>query len=226
MPPDLVLAAPCSAELVEKRSRFLALAAPAHDVAEAEAVIRAARTAHPSARHHASAMIIGAGRADATAAPILRSNDDGEPGGTAGMPMQMVLEGAGLDDVVAVVTRYFGGTKLGTGGLARAYGGALSRALEGARLLRRTEMAVVELEVPHAQAGLAENAVRRWAETPDAAGVPRGRVEDVQYRAEGVRLVLLVRPGSVPELEADVATWSSGRRRPHAIGHRLVDLPV
>ncbi|UYG18094.1 IMPACT family protein [Brachybacterium huguangmaarense] len=215
MPDVLTLAAPAEAELVEKKSRFLARLAPAATVEDADAVIHAARIASPGARHHCSAMII-----DAEPSPVTRSNDDGEPSGTAGMPILQVLQGAHVTNVIAVVTRHFGGIKLGTGGLARAYGGAVSTALASATLLRRTAVAVVTLEVPHAQAGAAENAVRLFV------AAHGGQVEPAEYGSTGVRLTVLVGPDLVDALRADVAAWSGGRLSPALRGERVLDLPL
>ena len=111
-------------EYEEKRSRFVAVLRRCDDEEDARALIAELRAAHPSARHHCSAFIVdvpGASR-------IERSSDDGEPSGTAGTPMLDVLRGSGLTGVCAVVVRWFGGTKLGTGGLARAYSAAVSEA--------------------------------------------------------------------------------------------------
>ncbi|RYE74360.1 MAG: YigZ family protein, partial [Myxococcales bacterium] len=102
-------------EHVVERSRFLTQLVRVPDEASAREVIDVRRREHWSARHHCTAFVIGPDGA------LQRSNDDGEPAGTAGAPMLEVLRGAEISDVVAVVTRYFGGVKLGTGGLARAY---------------------------------------------------------------------------------------------------------
>ena len=96
-----------------KRSRFLATLARADDEQQARDVIALVKAEFPDARHHCQAFIVDVPDAQ----PIERSSDDGEPAGTAGMPMLETLRGAGLGNVVAVVTRYFGGTLLGTGGL-------------------------------------------------------------------------------------------------------------
>src|SRR5262245_17971981 len=104
------------------------------------------RAAHPDATHHCFAWRIGW-------PPAERAGDDGEPAGTAGRPILRALAGAGVTDVVAVVVRWFGGTKLGKGGLARAYAGATVAAL--AELPTRAERPASELEVEvaHAQVG-------------------------------------------------------------------------
>ncbi|UYM04023.1 IMPACT family protein [Solicola gregarius] len=122
--------------------------------AAARAVVDQARTEQWQANHHCSAFVIGA-----DGSPH-RSSDDGEPAGTAGRPMLEVLTHAGVTDVVAVVTRYFGGTKLGTGGLARAYSGAVALALDKAPRVRRNLMRVCVLSISHADAGRVEHALR------------------------------------------------------------------
>lgn len=115
-----VPAARGEALLVEKRSRFLALAAPAATPAEALALVAECRTAHHDAAHHTYAYRVGAEE---------RYSDDGEPSGTAGRPIQSAIVAAGVESVAVVVTRYFGGVKLGPGGLVRAYGEAARDAL-------------------------------------------------------------------------------------------------
>ena len=116
-------------EYEDRGSRFLAWVFHAPNEASFLARAEALRAEHPKARHHCWAWRIDAG---------YRFNDDGEPGGTAGRPMLQVLEGSGLHDLAAICVRYFGGVKLGTGGLARAYSGATARALEAAG--RQTEV--------------------------------------------------------------------------------------
>lgn len=148
------IAAPCTGELEVSRSRFRADVRRAETEADARDVIAEARGEHPDARHHCSAFVLGPdGR-------LQRSNDDGEPSGTAGAPILAALRGAGLSDVVAVVTRWFGGTLLGTGGLVRAYGGAVDAALRNARFVIREEREAVDLALPHADAGRIEAELR------------------------------------------------------------------
>lgn len=125
------IAGPVDAEIEISRSRFLARIERAETEAAAREVIAAARAAHPRARHHCSAFVLGVdGR-------VQRSNDDGEPGGTAGAPMLDALVSASLSDVVAVVTRYFGGVLLGAGGLTRAYRAAVAEAVARATPVTR-----------------------------------------------------------------------------------------
>ena len=112
------------AEINVLNSRFIASAAPAFTVEEARAFINRVKTEFPDASHHVPAFLIGAG-----ASVTAHCSDAGEPAGTAGRPALIVLQGSGLGDVVVVVTRYFGGTKLGTGGLVKAYGDAVKEVL-------------------------------------------------------------------------------------------------
>lgn len=112
-------------------SRFIANAGPAASVEAARAFIAGIRAALPDASHHVYAYVIGHG-----ATTTLGMSDDGEPSGTAGRPVLAILKGSGLGDIVLVVTRYFGGTLLGTGGLVHAYGDAAREVLA---ILPRTE---------------------------------------------------------------------------------------
>lgn len=116
--------------LVEvKRSKFIGIIRPVSSVSEADDILRGEKKKYHDAKHHCSAYII---RGENGAPDIVHSSDDGEPSGTAGAPILEVLSGAGLKDVVLIVTRYFGGTLLGTGGLVRAYTDAAKAALENA----------------------------------------------------------------------------------------------
>lgn len=127
----LLLTKGAEAELVEKKSRFIATVRPVTSEEEAMAFIEEMKKKYYDARHNCSAFVIGA------RAQLTRSSDDGEPGGTAGRPMLEVLLASGIRGVAAVVTRYFGGTLLGTGGLVRAYSGVLKDALEKCETVRQ-----------------------------------------------------------------------------------------
>lgn len=111
-------------EIIEKKSRFIASLQPVASEEEAAAFIEAVKKKYWDAKHNCTAMVLGRN------AEITRCSDDGEPSGTAGRPMLEVLTGEGLRDVVVVVTRYFGGTLLGTGGLVRAYSQAVKEGLK------------------------------------------------------------------------------------------------
>lgn len=125
-------------------SRFVCTVGEARTVADAQAFIRRVKAELADASSHAYAYHIGFG-----ASVTDGCNDGGEPSGTAGRPMLAVLQGSGLGDVVAVVSRYFGGTKLGTGGLVRAFSGALKAALEQLPRTERVERKTFLLELPY-----------------------------------------------------------------------------
>lgn len=123
-----VIAGASRSEIKIKGSRFIAEAFPVGDASDAFATVEEVRRREHSATHHCWAYRIGVDGAE------FRFNDDGEPAGTAGAPILRHIEAADLVDVVVVVIRYYGGTKLGTGGLIRAYGDATQLVLEGARI--------------------------------------------------------------------------------------------
>src|SRR5690606_9229274 len=138
------------AEIEVKHSRFLCTLQRVTSEEQARALVARLRKEHWDARHHCSAFVIG------PEASLQRSSDDGEPAGTAGAPMLEVLRGAGVSDVAAVVTRWFGGTLLGAGGLVRAYGDAVRAALDEVGTLRRSLVRELALELDHADAGRVE----------------------------------------------------------------------
>ncbi|WP_033292241.1 YigZ family protein [Amycolatopsis jejuensis] len=141
-------------EIEIRRSRFLCALAPAADEPGAREVIAARRRAEPSARHHCHAFVLGSdGRTQ-------RSSDDGEPAGTAGVPMLEVLRRREVTDTVAVVSRHFGGVLLGAGGLIRAYGQAVSEALDHVGLVEYRRLRLFDIEVDYTRAGRLENDVR------------------------------------------------------------------
>ncbi len=112
-------------EIVIKKSRFICYMKNIHSEQEAKEYIEFIRELHPDARHHCSSYIVG---------NVERANDDGEPSGTAGMPMLNVLKHHELTSTIAVVVRYFGGIKLGAGGLVRAYSDSVARTLDEAEI--------------------------------------------------------------------------------------------
>jgi uncharacterized YigZ family protein len=128
---------------VIKNSEFIAFVCPVATLDEVEAQLLALRKKYPDANHHCFAYKIG---------PLLRFSDDGEPGGTAGRPMLEVITKRKLDHVLAVVVRYFGGTKLGAGGLVRAYSGSLSKALDEAGMAEHKDRIRLVFEVSFSKA--------------------------------------------------------------------------
>lgn len=137
-------AAETRTEIEVKNSRFIATAAPVFSVDEAKAFIKRIKEEFADASHNVPAYQVGFG-----AAVTAHCNDDGEPSGTAGRPMLAVIQGSGLGDIAVVVTRYFGGTKLGTGGLVRAYGDAVKEVLAALPLAERVPVHTVMVALPY-----------------------------------------------------------------------------
>ncbi|MFJ5997590.1 YigZ family protein [Streptomyces sp. NPDC092370] len=175
------------------RSRFLCALAPAATEREAQDFIAAVRKEHADASHNCWAYVIGAD------ACVQKASDDGEPGGTAGVPMLQMLLRRDMRYVVAVVTRYYGGVKLGAGGLIRAYGGAVGEALDslGTRTRRRFRLATVTVD--HQRAGKLENDLRT-----------SGReVRDVRY-AEAVTIEIALPDADVEAFKSWLADATAG----------------
>lgn len=198
-----------SAEIVVQRSRFLCEVVRVEDELSARGVIEQARREHWDARHHCSAFILGPDRA------LERSNDDGEPPGTGGNPMLEVLRGRGLSDVVAVVTRWFGGTMLGTGGLSRAYADAVRAALDEATIVQRVEQELCEVTVDLAAAGRLEHELRS-----------RGTKMLATEYTDMATLSIAVPLVAVPVAEEIVAELTEGSAQLHHVGRRWVDEPL
>lgn len=198
-------------DLEIKRSHFLGLAARTTSEAQAREFIASRRALYPDARHHCSAFII----ANPGATPTERSNDDGEPSGTAGKPMLEVVRGSQIFDVTVVVTRYFGGTLLGTGGLVRAYSQATAQALEQLSLCRRSQQYLWQLRAPVAEAGRIEAELRA------------GGANIVQTRWESQATIELASAVANPtELAALVANVTRGQGQLEAAGTKILELPL
>jgi uncharacterized YigZ family protein len=131
-------------EIRVSNSRFIATAAPVFSVDEAKAFIKKIKSEFSDASHNVPAFLVGHGPS-----VTAHCNDDGEPSGTAGRPMLAVLQGSGLGDIAVVVTRYFGGTKLGIGGLVRAYGDAVKAVLKNLPLAEKVPTHTVMMAVPY-----------------------------------------------------------------------------
>ena len=155
------LSAPAHSELLIKKSRFIGCVQPMSDRAAAQAVVQQLRQQHPGAAHVCWALLAG-GQSAAV--------DDGEPGGTAGRPMLDVLRHQDLEGVLATVVRYYGGVKLGAGGLVRAYTDAVAQALLQAPKVTLQKMRALACSVPYAL----EGTVRRELEQ---AGATLGEVQ-------------------------------------------------
>lgn len=205
----LTIARDGEVELEVKRSRFLCTLERVDSTEQARTVVERLRKQHWDARHHCSAFLIGPD------AEISRSSDDGEPSGTAGAPMLEVLLGHEVSDVVAVVTRWFGGVLLGTGGLVRAYSDSVRSGLDEVGTLRRMLVVEHELVVSHTEAGRIDNELR-------SRGV---HVLDATYDAE-VTLRLGVPADDQEGLAPLVAQLTAGAGQAREVGSRWVDGPV
>jgi uncharacterized YigZ family protein len=175
---SFTLAQPVHSELLIKKSRFIGCVQPVADRSAALAVVASLRAEHPAAAHVCWALMAGGQSA---------ANDDGEPGGTAGRPMLEVLRHQQVEGALATVVRYFGGVKLGAGGLVRAYTDAVAQALLGATLVPLVRQRSLGCSVPYALEGL----VRR--ELVAAGAV----LDDVQH-GDDVAFAF-----SLPEPDAD-----------------------
>lgn len=175
-----------------KGSRFLARVVPIDDAGGAVRHLDRARREHPDASHHCSAWRFGARYA---------ADDDGEPGGTAGRPMLDVILKRDLDRLAIVCIRWFGGTKLGAGGLARAYGGSAAKALDaaGSRFVPDTVRATVHVPYPHLD--LAHRTLDGWP------GLVKG---EARFAAGGAEVAIELRVADVDPLARRLADASAG----------------
>lgn len=205
----LTIARTGTAEIEVKRSRFIGHVERVTNEDEARAVIERIRKQHWDARHNCSAFILG------PEGDVQRSNDDGEPSGTAGAPMLEVLRGREVSDVVAVVTRYFGGVLLGAGGLVRAYSDSVRAALDDAGVLQRMLMQLVDVVVDHADAGRLENDLR----ARDASML------GVDY-AEKATLHVAVPAAELEALAGVLAELTGGTAAATPTGTRWLDVPT
>jgi len=175
---------PSRAELKVLGSRFIARAEPVSEKSEAEAILSRLRKEYHDATHHCYAYRLG------VAEDRFRANDDGEPSGSAGKPILAAIDHAALTDLLVVVIRYFGGTKLGVGGLARAYGEAASGALQAAEHVVRYSVETLSVVFPHGQIG---NVMHALATTGARSG-------ETSYD-DRVHLTIEIRKSKVDELK-------------------------
>ncbi len=181
-------------EYEEKKSRFIAHTAPVTTVEEASAFIAGLKKQYWDARHNCSAFVLGENR------QISRSSDDGEPSGTAGKPILEVINGMGLTDVCVVVTRYFGGVLLGTGGLVRAYTQAAKAGLEASVMIEKQKGKRLEIAADYSLEGKLRSFLKE-----------RGlAVTDCIYGADA-RLVSVAKADCIPDIRAAVTELTDGR---------------
>ena len=181
-------------ELEIKRSKFITIAAPAVNRQEADDFIRSLRGQHPQANHVCWAYIAGAPNTT-----IRSMSDDGEPSGTAGMPMLKVLEYSGYGDIVVAVVRYFGGTKLGTGGLQRAYSDAVSLVLTDLPMKLKVARTTLQLTFDFSYDG----SISRLLERYDVEGI------DPNY-AQQVTLTIAIASSELSTFKTEVTNITAG----------------
>ena len=189
-----VPAGPAMEEITEKKSRFIAHIARVSSEEEAAEFIRAKEKEYWDARHNCSAFVIGPGH------ELTRCSDDGEPSGTAGRPMLDILLRSGLHDTAAVVTRYFGGVLLGTGGLVRAYSAALQKAAEAVPRLRVRYGRPLSILTSYQDYGKIENLLYRMELEADS----------IDY-GERVTLQLMVPEDACSRLEKEIADGTNAK---------------
>ncbi|KIG10308.1 IMPACT family protein [Caballeronia concitans] len=189
--PTYTLASPVSAEIDVRKSRFIALAIPVPDRDAAMRELDRLRAEHPTATHVCWALLAG-GQSG--------MSDDGEPSGTAGRPILEVLRHHEVDGVLAAVVRYYGGIKLGAGGLVRAYTDAIATAMQSAERVERIERGLMDVDIDYAD----EARVRRWIEHHDAELV------ESAY-AMTVRLVVRMPAAARESAAAELRDLTNGR---------------
>ncbi|SFF67797.1 uncharacterized protein, YigZ family [Halobacillus alkaliphilus] len=183
-----------SEEVTIQKSRFIGYVRRCETEEEAQSFIQEIKKKHNDANHNCSAYMIGEHDL------IQKANDDGEPSGTAGVPMLEVLKRKGLKDTAVVVTRYFGGTKLGAGGLIRAYSGTVSQAIEKTGIVRRQLMKSMHVSVAYNLLGKVENEVRNSSYT----------LETINYM-ENVELIIYVESGQEEAFESWITNLTSNQ---------------
>lgn len=196
------------AEITIEKSIFIGYAKPVNDEAEALAFLQEIKKKHRDATHNVPAYVLGEHN------DIQRCNDDGEPSGTAGVPVLEVLKKENVRNVAVVVTRYFGGIKLGTGGLVRAYTKGAKIALEAARIITRVLYQVMVVSIDYTLLGALQNQLR----------VKQYALKDTVYD-EMVHLHVWVQQDDVDTFTAQIVEWTNGRAviAPGEICYRTVD---
>ncbi|WP_409293468.1 YigZ family protein [Peribacillus sp. SCS-37] len=183
-------------EIVIQKSRFIAYVERAETEEAAQEFIASIKKKHSDANHNCSAYLIGENNL------IQKANDDGEPSGTAGVPMLEVLKKKNLKDTVVVVTRYFGGIKLGAGGLIRAYGKSVTEGLDAAGIVERRLMRVMHTSVDYTWLGKLENELRSSVYT----------IKEIKY-SEAVEIHAYAEESAAPAFTEWMTELTNGQAR-------------
>ena len=194
-----------SAGIEEKKSRFIADVFPVRSVSDAEARISEVTRKYWDAKHHCYAYIIG------SRSEVSRCSDNGEPSGTAGKPILEAIKKTGVQDTVIVVTRYFGGTKLGAGGLVRAYGKSAYAGLEAATIIAQEPHAVVKISCEYTMLGTIDNYIRH-----------SGCIVKSKDFAADVVITVLVPCGDEQDIAVQIADRTGGQATLESIGFEYV----
>ncbi len=197
-------------ELTLSNSRFITTLAPVFSVEEAKEFIRRIKAEFPDASHHVPAYLIGHGDSE-----IAHCSDAGEPSGTAGRPALAVLRGSGLGDVAVVVTRYFGGTRLGTGGLVRAYSDAVRQVTEAVPRAEKVQTHTIRLAFPYTYLERVRMLVT----------AQNGRILDEAYTAD-VTLTARITVDRLPAFQAALGELTRGQVQAQVIETQFVLMPM
>jgi uncharacterized YigZ family protein len=197
-------------ELIVSNSRFISTLAPVFSVDEAKSFIARIKTEFPDASHNVPLYLIGFGDSE-----IAHCSDAGEPSGTAGRPALAVLRGSGLGDVAVVVTRYFGGTKLGTGGLVRAYSEAVRLVVDTVPRAEKVLTLTVMLVFPYTYL----ERVRLLVASPE------GKILDEDFAAD-VTMTARLRVEKLPAFQASLSELTNGKVQAEIIETQHILMPI
>jgi uncharacterized YigZ family protein len=204
-----LIAGPGEHELEIKKSRFICSIDRAATEADARVFHERLKKKYWDANHNCLAYLIGERN------EFQKANDDGEPSGTAGVPMLEVLKKRTLINTVVVVTRYFGGTKLGAGGLIRAYGQSVSDAIDAVGIVERRPFSLIAVRSNHQDAGRIENALRASSY----------KLADVQYGSD-VEYVVHLNEEEIEPFRAWLAELTGGRNHAEITGQAFIEVPI
>jgi len=178
-----------------KKSKFYAYVCQMHDLSLFKQKLAQRKAKYPDAGHHCFAYKLGS---------EMRFSDDGEPGGTAGRPMYELIDKRGLDHILIINSRYFGGTKLGTGGLARAYSGSAAKAIDAAGVVEVKDRAKLKFEVPFSDMDIVHRLLDDWVELEK---------ESINYSAEGLIMEVSLLANNRKELISKLENLTRGNLR-------------
>ncbi len=196
-------------EQIIQKSRFIGYVQRAETEEEAQSFIQEIKKKHNDATHNCSAYLIGEND------QIQKANDDGEPSGTAGVPILEVLKKRKLKNTVVVITRYFGGVKLGAGGLIRAYGSSTSKVLDATGIVERKRMTIISNQFDYQLLGKLENEIRNSSYL----------LKEIQY-LDKVKIEVLVPDGLEEEFSVWMTNITSDQVESHVIDKQYVEIDV